>query len=882
MRTLGILIFLVLYGGTVLGQSVRLSGVVTDSLQQPLAYANVVAKPFDTSKSMVFVITDDTGSYAISLKKNERYAIRVTYMGFKPSSFSYTPLENSVKNIVLEEASNDLKEVVIELPVSVRGDTITYHTDKFTNGKERKLKNILKKLPGVEVDKQGNVKVQGKKVTKMLVDGKPFFGGNSKLAIENIPADAVANVQAIRNYNEVAFLKNLSDADKLAMNIALKENKKRFVFGDAELGKGNDEFYKAASNLFYYAPKTNINFIGSSANTGTKTFTFQDYLSFQGGVNAVFSENFDWKGGDFATFLEPSDQLRNREHFGAINLNTSLNSKLSLAGYAIFSDTAIESLESNINTYANFVEQQRTAINTDNTLGISKISLDYAPNADVQWYFRTQVKRIRGTKNNAITSAIKGVENRITTGDRSSLGVVNTSAEWHKKGRGRHTYSAIAKYVYDTNSIGTDWLSTGTLLNGITPIDPNQQVVRVQQQRTTQKHEFSTVFKNYWVLHRNHHLYTTLGTQLNRQKFLTSSLQLLDSGETNNFQSSGFGNNFMLDFSDVYMGMHYKLRSGKFTFKQGAYLHRYAWNTTQNEPSERSNWLLLPDFLMKVAFTKTRSLNVKYQLKSNLPEIAKMAGNYYLQTYNAVFRGNTVLENELYHDLSVNYSQFSLYRGVLLAMNASYLNKLRGFTNTVAFNSVNRFTTVELLSDVSEHWSMGANLEKTIGKLKYKVSADYFGTEFVQKIDQSLVKNKSHNYSYELGIETLFEKFPSIEFGYRGVHGNYLSSNQVNSFSSYEPFIEVTYDFLKSFQWNFDYTYHQYRNVALGVRNTYQLANTGLLYQQEDSPWTFKISAKNLWNAAFKRSNSFSDYLVVDTKTFVMPRVVLLSVNYRL
>ena len=93
------------------------------------------------------------------------------------------------------------------MPVTVKGDTTTFKTEKFITGEERKLKNVLKKLPGVEVDKKGNVTVQGKKVTKMLVDNKKFFGGNSKLAVENIPANAVGDIEVIDNYNEVAFLK---------------------------------------------------------------------------------------------------------------------------------------------------------------------------------------------------------------------------------------------------------------------------------------------------------------------------------------------------------------------------------------------------------------------------------------------------------------------------------------------------------------------------------------------------------------------------------------------------------------------------------------------------------------------------------------------------
>jgi hypothetical protein len=151
----------------------------------------------------------------------------------------------------------------------------------------------------------------------MLVDGKKFFGGNSKLALENILADAVGNEEVIDNYNEVAFLKGLTDSDEMAMNIQLKEDKKLFVIGDVEAGKGSEDFYKTSANLFYYAPKINVNFIGNINNIGEKTFTFRDYIRFSGGINAVFSGNFDWKGGAFSQFMESNDVLvsnKNLEH----------------------------------------------------------------------------------------------------------------------------------------------------------------------------------------------------------------------------------------------------------------------------------------------------------------------------------------------------------------------------------------------------------------------------------------------------------------------------------------------------------------------------------------------------------------------------------------
>ena len=132
------------------------------------------------------------------------------------------------KNIVIVDDVNQLNEVVIELPIIRKKDTIIYNIDKFTTGEERKLKDILKKLPGIEVDKNGNVTSEGKKVTHLLVENKAFFGGGTKLGVENIPSNAVDKVEVIDDYNEVSFLKGMTKTDNLALNIKLKRRQKEF------------------------------------------------------------------------------------------------------------------------------------------------------------------------------------------------------------------------------------------------------------------------------------------------------------------------------------------------------------------------------------------------------------------------------------------------------------------------------------------------------------------------------------------------------------------------------------------------------------------------------------------------------------------------------
>ena len=127
-------------------------------------------------------------------------------------------------------------EVTYEMPVSIQGDTIVYNADSFNTGSERKLKDVLENLPGVEINADGQIEVEGRQVRKVMVEGKDFFDGDSKIATENIPANAVDKVQVLKNFNEISQLSGVTNNDdNIAINIKLKEGKDRFWFGELGL-----------------------------------------------------------------------------------------------------------------------------------------------------------------------------------------------------------------------------------------------------------------------------------------------------------------------------------------------------------------------------------------------------------------------------------------------------------------------------------------------------------------------------------------------------------------------------------------------------------------------------------------------------------------------
>ena len=848
-----------------------------------MSFANVIAKPHDSINNIQFSISDEQGNYRLLLYNNN-YTVTASYLGYKTYSFEYDASKDTLRNIVLIEQETKLEEVHIELPLTVKQDTIIYNIQRFVTGDERKLKNVLKKLPGVEIDKDGIIKVQGKEVTTMLVEGKEFFGGGTKLATDNIPADAIDKIEVIDNYNKIAFLKNLSDSNEMAMNIKLNENKKTFVFGDVEAGKGNQDFYRTHGNIFFYSPKTNLNFIGNLNNTAEKTFTFKDYLNFQGGINAVFNRGssvLKTTNTDFSQFLENKDLTISNNKFGALNITQEVNSQLNISGYGIFSNSKDEAIEKSVNQYLTFKETKNTITNSGNVLGIGKLALVYVPNLREQWHFNTQLKKTDNFNDNNINSNIDTANAIFSTNKKLQATFLNQNIEWHKRASKKHTFSFVADFTFDKNNPTTFWESNSSILQGLIPV-VTQPVYKLKQLKETKSNNFDVVFKHYWILNKNNHVQSTFGNTYLQQSYLTSDSQELENGTVNNFNSEGFGNDLDFNLNDLFLGAHYKFRTGIFTFKQGLFVHSYNWNINQSSKINKNKTVVLPDFLAKIEFNKSKNIQFNYSLNTSFSDASKFANQYVIQSYNSVYKGNETLKNELFHSLMLKYNQFKMYRGISLYANINYTKKVRGIRNTVIYQGINQYLSPLIINNQDEKWSFNGNLRKKIKNIKYNLGYHYTTSKYFQNINDIFEANKNNITSLKLSAKTLYDNFPTIEIGYNLNIGNYTLSNNKSKFISNEPFVNIDYDFLKGFILNFEYTRYNYKNKTLGLKNTYDLARVVISYKNEKSAWSYKITGNNLFNTTFKRTNSFSTFIISDTKTYILPRIVVFSIVYNL
>ncbi|MDP4291586.1 MAG: TonB-dependent receptor [Bacteroidota bacterium] len=258
-----------------------LNGVVLDnSTQKPLQYTSVALLTIKDSTLVKGCITNSKGEFVLKNVNPGSYRIRISYLGYstirKIIAIQNTGETQNLGNFVLAEVNSLMNEVVItpDQPVTVKQDTVEFNADLFQVEKNAVVEDMLKKLPGVEIDGQGKIQAQGMDVTRVFVDGKPFFGNDPLIATQNLPAEMIAKIQVIDKKSDQAEFSGVDDGEvEKVINIVTRKGYKEGYFGKASLGYGSLDRYDDGFMVNRFVGDRQMSLLGMSNNTNTQRFT---------------------------------------------------------------------------------------------------------------------------------------------------------------------------------------------------------------------------------------------------------------------------------------------------------------------------------------------------------------------------------------------------------------------------------------------------------------------------------------------------------------------------------------------------------------------------------------------------------------------------------
>lgn len=880
---------------TATAQNVKVHGVVKDSVGVGLDMANVIAFNTQTKAMTSYAITDPKGRYNLSLPTNVSYELKVSYIGYDTQTVLIN-LENVKKeftqDIALKESgtSLDVVEISYEMPITIKGDTIVYNSDSFRNGTEKKLGDVLSKLPGVEINEDGEVEIEGKKVSKVMVEGKDFFDGDTKIAVQNIPADALNKIEVLRNYSEVGQMKGVTNnEDNIALNIRLKKGKDKFWFGEVTAGTNLDERYLIHPKVFYYSPKTSVNILTDANNIGEVPFTVRDYYRFTGGFRGRGSGGgTSLNLGTNSIGLSTLQNNRANEintQFGASNFSYNKSDKLSFSGFGIYSSTETDMSQNSIKTFRDSgdIEKVESTTVQESKLALLKLSASYKPSANFQLDYDAFLKKSKQDESGERLSALNSIPNNIYTNKNDDPYAFRQNLNLYKTLNAKNIIAFEAEHLSQKesplfNSI-SDELNVSSFLTP--PLVDGEQKFNLSQVKATKTNKFDAKLNYYYVLNSKSHLNLTLGTLLSNQNFDSNLFQVLDNNSVNNFSDSEYINKVSFNFSDVFVGFHYKFIKGKFTMEPGVKLHSYTTKDNQLGNINKTNLTrLLPDFYASYKFKQSESLRLNYNMTNQFTDINKLSEGIVFNNYNSLYAGNRNLESAIYHRYSLSYFSFVMYNYTNINASINYTKKENSIKNSTEFSSIGQNSTSENSNLPDETASANFRYGRTFRKVKVNLNTNGNYSKSYNFRRGDLLKNEVYTYNYGGNIGTNFNKAPNVKVGYSKSINDYGGTVLYTN----KPYVNVDALFLKSFIFTADYSYFDYSDKANTISNTYTFLKADLSYRKKDSKWEYRFSGTNLLNTKSLNSDRISEAnnSITTTNYFVQPRFFMFTVKYNL
>jgi hypothetical protein len=895
----------------------KMEGIILDNQSNVLELANVILINSETNSLESFAITNEKGEYKLSMNKNTKYNLQVSYIGLESISEELITSESDINKDFTMSENNVLDEVELtyEMPVTVKGDTLIYNADSFKTGTERKLEDVLKNLPGVEVNDDGQIEVEGKVVGKVMVEGKDFFDGDTKIATKNIPSNAIDKVQILKNYSEVGQLSGVqNNQDNIAINIKLKKGKDKFWFGNITAGVSaiegllnnnsdadvdNQSLYLFQPKLFYYSPKYTVNVIGDLNNIGELAFTRRDYWNFTGGFSQPSTKSGTSinLGNNNLGFL----QLQNNKakdissKFGAANFSYSPSKKLDLYGFVILTRSDIDIQENNFTQYIDTelgIPDEQTETNTAQVsdLALSKFTVKYKPNSNNQLDYEILTRNSIESQDQILFSSVLGNtiqdENAETFSINQNLNYYYTLDEnnifafeaLHLISEEDPFYNAILENdaSYQNTALGLGFNNSQSNFN-------------INQEKLVKTNQLDAKL-DYWnILNLKSDINFTLGTILSNQKFDSNIFQYLDNGDI--YESIPLVNNG-IDFNDVnysftdyYVGMHYRLKSGIFTLSPGFTAHAYNSKNKQLSVNYTNSFFkLLPDFNAIIQLKKSESIRFNYAMRTQFTDVSKIAQGLVLNNYNSIFSGDNEIQNAISHSFNLNYFSFNLFNYTNIFARISYNKSIDQIRNLTTFESVVASSSPFNSPFADENFSANGRFQRQFGKIRASLSSGINFSKFNQYISDINNPSISENFSQNYGatVRTSFKEAPNVELGYNYSLTNNILGNVESKFYTKAPFIDVDALILKSFTFRSRYTNNSFSNER-AVLNKYEFWDASLAYKKnEDSKWEFELKATNLLNTKSQNQSNTGNISISSTEYFIQPRFITFRLVYDL
>lgn len=909
------LVFLVSFASA---QSVAtVKGILIDSLnKQSLKDASIVVLAASDSSLEVFTLAKADGSFIINNAPFGEMLIEVKFQGYEPFSkkiiFSAKNSLVDLGKIYLKQAANDLGNVTVsQSPVQMKKDTVEFTASAFKTKPNAVAEDLLKKIPGIQVDKDGGIKAQGETVQRVLVDGKRFFGDDPKMATRNLPPDIIDKIQVFDAASDQSAFTGFDDGNRVkTINITTRKDKRKGYFGRAALGAGansDDALYDNNINISKFNGDQQITFTGQANNVNKQNFSVQDMLGSLGGGG--FGGGGGGRGGGGATMgggggllgtgggggivktlaagLNYKDNWGTKTQFSGsyfYNDQTTNRDQNSLTenlvtgstDSSIFSKQVQSSVTNNKNHRINF--NIETNFDTSNTLIIR-------PNISFQNTHSETFQTTSSTRGK-ITSLNSSRVN--STRDNQGINGSLEATFRHRFAKRGRTYSIGLNSSYNTNDgSGSNWSQNQYNLPSRSYTDTLDQIYTTNRDGKNNSATLSytePIGKNKQI-EFNYNISSNVnnsGRATNGYNKVTDNYDIAVPNLSNIFENTFNANRFTLN---------YRVQNAKYNFSVGSGLQvgdLVSKNISTNVNLKQHFVNLFPSANFRYDFTKSKNLRMFYNGRTSQPSADQLQPVIDNSNPLLIRTGNPNLKQQFSHSFRFLFNSFDIFtqKIIFATLSGSFIENDIQNSTTISGGGVQTIKPVNLSGtyNVNGFFNYGFPIKKPKSNLNLMANVSRNQTQTLVNSISNFTRNTNlgGTISWTTNIKEGFDMNFSSNSNLTMARYT-LQPQQNGDFFSQTISTEATI-YSKSgwvLSTDFDYIYNAGRSE--GFNTSIPLWNASLSKQMlKNKAGELKFYVFDLLNQNISISRNVTSNYIQDLQTRVLKRYFMISFTYNL
>ncbi|NOG57399.1 MAG: TonB-dependent receptor [Bacteroidetes bacterium] len=827
----------------------QISGIIEDVNQKELSFASVVLLNKIDSSVVSFGLSNAKGKYLLDVKDSGNYIMQYTYLGFQPKLIplktNWNQKQINLATVNLKETDIKLKTVKIEaerIPLKMKGDTLVYDAKAFKTEAGADVESLISKLPGIEVDKDGNITAQGKKVDKVLVNGKEFFGSDLKMATKNLDAEAVKTIEVLDKKSKTAEFTGIDDGnDTKTINLTLKEEYNKGQFGKIYAGLGTEDTYKGKLNYNVFNKKSQVSLIANTNNINEQNFTFSEYADFTGSSGRRQTINGN------AIYGLGGDQGIKDNISSGLNINHDFNKKLEVTANYLYiaSDVLVE----NETFSSNFSKDK--VFNTQEKTNSTSSADQHAVNAKMEWKIDS-LTEIEYQGNFSLAANVLNSQsasiffdevyllnrtNSSTNSDEENWGTsqeINLRRKFKKTGR-----SLLGTYNFSHNKAN----NFDKIINTKSRNELNQiQDFESLNQKNSASMVYTEPLSEKWFASLSYSYSDEFDTP--SRKFYDKEFEYftLNHNLTGTFNRDIIENKTSLSLK--------KSVSKKYNFNFGVSAAQVQVNTNLKN---RDFQYYYPFASLHYRLKGSQSIRFSYTTSTVVPSLSQLLTIPDNSNPNSFYSGNPDLNPEYKHSINLNYFHFdplsksSMWLGLSAStskdkvVNQTIIN--RDFTRTIKPQN----------TDFYQAMNTYGSINRKIKKLKidygFRVNSTYSNYDVYLNQNLSRVKSQTYTFSLTTG-RTNNEKWDlNAGVDYTINKQDYeLNDDFDQKFNNFSWYANGEIQLKKNLRLTSEYRIKRYNNTSFAGQRTFHFIDASLKQSFKDEKWTISIIANDILN----------------------------------